>query len=149
MLKILLGAAWLAACLTGCGPKETAPAAGDTNHAAQVPAPASASFNALKGKWARTDGDYVIEIREVAADGRMDAGYFNPGPIKVSKAVALQESAGTKVFIELQDTGYPGCTYSLTLDETTGQLHGQYFQAAMRQTYDVVFARLRTPDPDA
>ncbi len=79
----------------------------------------------------------------MASDGRIDAGYFNPGPIHVSKALAIQEGEVTKVFVELQDQNYPGCTYSLTYDPKTDQLYGQYFQAALQQTFDVAFGRLK------
>ena len=67
----------------------------------------------LVGRWVRTDGGYIIEIRNVATDGKMNAGYFNPRPIHVSVAEASQTNSGTRVFIELQDAGYPGATYTL------------------------------------
>jgi hypothetical protein len=136
----------LALCVvTSCGQRDsTAPAAtastNSTDSAKTTSAPAE--FDALKGKWTRTDGEYLLEIKSVAADGTMDAGYYNPRPIHVSKAMAIKESGGTKIFVELQDEGYPGCTYSLNFDAATTQLHGQYFQAAQQQTYDVVFAKL-------
>ena len=31
----------------------------------------------LQGRWRRPDGGYVIEIKEIDASGKMDAGYFN------------------------------------------------------------------------
>jgi hypothetical protein len=91
----------------------------------------------------RPDGGYVLEIKTVATDGKIEAGYFNPGVIHVSKAFALQEGTTTKVFVELQDVNYPGCTYSLTYDPKTDQLYGQYFQAALQQTFDITFGRLK------
>ena len=48
----------------------------------------------------------------------------------------------TKVFIELRDTNYPGPTYTLTYDPKEDQLKGVYFQAALQQSYDVVFVRM-------
>ena len=42
----------------------------------------------LKGRWLRPDGGYVIEIRQVDADGQLDARYFNPSPIRVVAAKA-------------------------------------------------------------
>jgi hypothetical protein len=79
----------------------------------------------------------------VDASGKLDAGYFNPGPINVARAGALRDRGTNKVFVELRDVNYPGCTYSLTYDLQSDQLYGQYFQAAMQQTFDVVFARLK------
>ena len=73
----------------------------------------------------------------------MDAGYFNPRPINVSRAEASQEGTTTKVFIELRDTNYPGSTYTLTYDPQSDQLKGVYFQAALQQSFDVVFVRLK------
>lgn len=133
----------VAGLLAGCGERPETGAALDQAASTPPASPVPGEFTSLKGKWARTDGDYTLEIREVSADGKMEAAYFNPGPIHVSKAFAIKESSGTKVFVELQDTGYPGCTYSLNFDTATTQLHGQYFQAAMQQTYDVVFARVQ------
>jgi hypothetical protein len=137
-----------AVCLlpVSCGkpaapPPSTAPApAPATNAPAAAVRP---EFTKLAGRWERPDGGYVLEIRSIDTSGKMDAGYFNPGPINVSKALALQEGAATKVFVELRDANYPGCTYSLTYDPKSDQLFGQYFQAAMQQTFDVTFGRLK------
>ena len=100
-------------------------------------------FTALEGKWARTDGDYIIVIERVDANGHVTAGYFNPQPIKVSKASANEKEGKAHLFLELQDVGYPGCTYNLALNKETEQMFGQYFQAAMRETYEVVFQKIK------
>jgi hypothetical protein len=97
----------------------------------------------LKGRWRRPDGSYVIVIGAVDSTGKMDAAYFNPNPIKVSKAEATREGGAINVFIELQDTGYPGCTYTLTYDPQTDQMRGVYFQAAIQQKFDVIFLRIK------
>ncbi len=97
----------------------------------------------LVGRWVRTDGGYVIEIRNIAPDGKMDAGYYNPRPINVSMAEASWAAAGTKIFIELQDVGYPGSTYTLAYNPAEDTLVGFYYQAAMQQNFDVVFARMQ------
>lgn len=97
----------------------------------------------LKGRWRRPDGGYVIEIKEVDSSGKMDAAYFNPNLIKVSKAEATREGGAIKVFIELRDTGYPGCTYTLTYDPQTDRLKGIYFQTAIQQKFDVIFLRIK------
>jgi hypothetical protein len=102
-----------------------------------------AAFNSLKGRWLRPDGGYVIEIRDVDARGKLAAGYFNPRPIHVSQAKASQEGDTTKVFIELRDVNYPGATYNLTYDPERDQLRGVYYQPALRQSFDVVFIRMK------
>ncbi len=102
-----------------------------------------ANLQVLKGRWLRQDGGYVIEIRDVEAGGKLDAAYFNPQPIKVSKAEASQDNGTVKAFIELRDVGYPGSTYMLTYDPSADELKGSYFQAAIRQTFQVVFVRLK------
>ena len=97
----------------------------------------------LKGKWLRPDGGYVVEVRSVENNGHMDVSYFNPRPIKVSKAEASQDGATTKVFLELRDVNYPGSTYALTYDPAGDQLKGIYYQAALQQRFEVVFVRMK------
>ena len=75
--------------------------------------------------------------------GRMNAAYFNPRPINVAKAEASQGGGTVSVFIELRDVNYPGSTYNLTYDPANDCLKGIYFQAAIRQTFDVYFIRLQ------
>jgi len=104
---------------------------------------AKGGFDRLKGRWRRPDGGYVLEIKEIDDKGKMVTAYFNPRPINVSRAEASQEGATTKVFIELRDTNYPGSTYTLTYDPQSDQLQGVYFQAALQQSYDVVFVKLK------
>ena len=100
-------------------------------------------FQVLKGRWQRPDGGYVIEIKNIDRVGKMEAAYFNPRPIHVAKANAARDGNTTKVFIELRDVNYPGSTYNLTYDPKNDQLKGVYFQAALKQTFDVVFDRLK------
>jgi hypothetical protein len=102
----------------------------------------ASGVQALKGKWLRPDGGYVVDVRSVEAGGTMDVAYFNPRPIKVSKAEASQEGAITKVFLELRDVQYPGSTYTLTYDPARDQLQGVYYQAALQQRFAVVFVRM-------
>ena len=101
------------------------------------------AFDSLKGHWLRPDGGYVIDIRDVDASGKLAAGYFNPRPINVSQAEASQEGDTTKVFIELRDVNYPGATYNLTYNPKRDQLRGVYYQPAVRQSFDVVFIRMK------
>jgi len=97
----------------------------------------------VTGRWQRTEGGYVIDIRGVESDGRLRAAYFNPRPINVSKATAADAGGALRVFVELRDTGYPGATYSLTYDPQGDRLFGLYTQPAAGQTFDVVFIRVR------
>jgi hypothetical protein len=146
--KNLLITVLAAGLLSSCGKKEDAPMAAPpiavnaTNLTAAAPAP-NPVFEKLKGKWLRPDGGYILEIRSVEPDGKMDAAYFNPNPIHVAKAEAAQEGAVTKVSIELRDVNYPGSTYVLTYEAATDQLAGIYYQAALQQRFEVVFARMK------
>jgi hypothetical protein len=141
----LLGAVAFCGLLVSCGNKtETAPAPQPPQtNAAPVAAAASPELAKLAGKWERPDGGYILEIKGVDSSGKLDAGYFNPDPIKVSRAAAWRDKGTTKVVIELNDVNYPGCTYNLEYNPQTDQLFGQYFQAAMQQTFEVVFTRLK------
>ena len=97
----------------------------------------------LVGRWLRPDGGYVIEIRGVHGDGRLDASYYNPRPINVSQAKASHKGDAVQVFIELYDEGYPGSTYDLTYNSQSDAFIGTYFQAALRQSFDVIFVRMK------
>jgi hypothetical protein len=139
----------IAACTlaVSCGKKEESPAPppsadskGNSPASAAAPRP---EFAKLAGKWQRADGDYLLEIKGVDNAGTMQAAYFNPNPINVSRAAALSKDGGAKVFVELRDQDYPGCTYDLTYDPQSDQLYGEYFQAAMKQTFNVTFARVK------
>ena len=131
------------ATLVSCGKKEepAPPPPVAESASTNSPAPIKPEFAKLPGKWQRADGDYLVEIKGVEPSGRLSAAYFNPNPIKVSRAAAFQKEGATQVFIELRDQNYPGCTYTLTNDPKTDQLYGQYYQAAVNQTFDVTFAR--------
>ena len=102
----------------------------------------AADFRPLIGYWQRTDGGYVIEIRKVAPDGTMEAGYYNPRPINVSQARASLFKGYIKVEVELRDRGYPGSTYTLLYDAERDALMGLYYQAVQKQNFDVVFMRV-------
>jgi len=103
----------------------------------------TSEFQKLKGRWQRQDGGYVLEIKSIAANGSIDAAYFNPKSIHIAKAEASRDGDATKVFIELRDVNYPGSTYSLTYDVEGDQLKGIYYQAVERQRFPVAFTRLK------
>ena len=89
----------------------------------------------------RLDGGYVLEVRSVASDGKVDATYFNPRPIHVARAEASRDGDAVQLFVELRDVNYPGSTYRLRYAAGRDLLEGTYFQALQQQTFDVSFAR--------
>ena len=99
------------------------------------------SLDALKGAWVRPDGGYTIVIKSVGANGQLEAMYFNPNQLPFAKAQASREGATLRVFFELQAGGYAGSTYELTYDPASDRLRGTYYQAVVKQRFDVVFAR--------
>jgi hypothetical protein len=98
-------------------------------------------FDTLLGSWVRPDGGYVIEIKKIHPDGKVDAAYLNPRPIHVSRSRVSERDGMIELVIELQDQGYPGSTYTLRHNPEYDVMVGVYFQAAVRQTFDVVFER--------
>ncbi len=143
VIAVCVFAAWRinAGRRTPAAPSENAPAQ-------TTPVPPSASrsadFKTLVGRWVRTDSPYVIEIRDVGNDGQLEAAYFNPRPINVSRAEARQKDGALGIFVELRDVNYPGSSYALVYDSKTDMLQGVYFQAVQKRRYDVTFARLQT-----
>ncbi len=118
-----------------------------TNTAPAATAPAGAAarpeFQKLIGKWQRPDGGYVIEIKGVDADGKLDAAYFNPNPIHVARALAAMDGTTLKVFIELRDVNYPGSTYTLVSGPGGDSFTGIYYQALQQQSFEVNFVRMK------
>ncbi|UCD56269.1 MAG: hypothetical protein JSV16_10570 [Candidatus Hydrogenedentota bacterium] len=97
----------------------------------------------LIGNWMRPDGGYIINVRNVDPGGQVEAAYYNPRKIHVSRAEASAEGDAAVLFIKLEDVGYPGSTYMLRYDSKNDVLAGVYFQAAIQQSFDVVFVRMR------
>ena len=98
-------------------------------------------FKVIIGEWVRPDGGYIVRVRAVNPDGSVDARYFNPGNINVAEANVSLQKGLVKIFIKLQDKGYPGSTYTLYYYPEKDALAGFYYQAAVGQTYEVVFFR--------
>jgi hypothetical protein len=147
MIACLLAFGLLAGCEKSESPASPPPQAaasptGSPATSEPVPPENNPGFAKLRGKWQRTDGGYVLDIRNILPGGKMEAQYLNPSPINVAKAEATANGSNPKVFVELRDTNYPGCTYALTYNPATDQLAGVYFQASMGQQFEVVFARL-------
>ena len=99
-------------------------------------------YGALLGRWLRTDGDYLLDIRTIDGSGKAQVDYFNPRPIHVARAEAVREGQFLKIVIVLEDVGYPGSYYTLTFSPTNKTLTGDYYQAVMQETFDVIFKRL-------
>ena len=114
--------------------------------AAQTPATpqkavAGPALDVLKGSWVRPDGGYRIVVNGVAADGHLEAMYFNPSQLPFAKAQASRDGATLRVFLELTAGGYGGSTYALTYEQASDRLVGTYYQAVAKQKFDVYFAR--------
>lgn len=110
---------------------------------AQAPAAsgAEAGLDLLKGRWVRPDGGYVITIRDIASDGKLNASYANPNPLPFARAEAARDGDTIKLFFELRAGGYGGSTYELTYDPAGDRLKGIYYQAVAKQRYEIYFVR--------
>jgi hypothetical protein len=100
-------------------------------------------FETLRGRWVRPDGGYMITIRAVAPDGKLDASYANPRPLPFSKAYASRDDRTIKLFFELRAGGYNGSTYTLIYNPANDVLYGVYYQAVARQMFNVYFERAK------
>jgi hypothetical protein len=100
-------------------------------------------FRPLLGEWLRPDGGYVLVVRGIRADGEAAVAYLNPRPIRVGRAEAHRKGDVVSLFVEFDDVNYRGSTYSLTWNARRAQLEGVYYQATLRQQFDVVFVRPR------
>lgn len=95
------------------------------------------------GKWRRMDGGYVLRLEASAND--VQAQYFNPRPVHVSRAELRSGATDRELTVELRDTGYPGSTYTLRHNEVSDTLEGVYFHAGLKQSFNVAFARSQEP----
>jgi hypothetical protein len=100
-----------------------------------------ADMKIIIGEWVRPEGGYTVLVRDVNPDGSVDVGYFNPNKINISEANVSMWKGLVKLFIKLQDKGYPGSTYTLYYYAEKDALAGFYYQAVMGQTFEVVFLR--------
>ncbi len=138
MQRRLLVTAAVMAALVGVSPVLHAQAAKPARSDA---AAASAGLNVLQGSWVRPDGGYTIAIRGVAADGQLDAMYFNPNGLPFAKAQASKDGKAIRVSLELRAGGYNGSTYELTYDPASDRLTGTYYQAVAQQRFEIYFVR--------
>ena len=125
-------------------PEAVAPAAAKAPAKTEAPAAdpaAPAEVQRMLGRWLRSDGTYVLELRGADRSGIVQAAYFNPKSIHVSRSIWLRGAEGVQVVVELNDTGYPGATYVLGLAADGDRLVGKYNQPQMGQSFDVEFIR--------
>ena len=99
------------------------------------------NFSVIAGQWARIDGSYTLAVKNVASGGTADVSYFNPGKIHVAESLVSTQEGRIRLFVTLRDKGYPGCTYTLFYYPEQDVLAGEYFQAAVSRTYEVIFVR--------
>ena len=116
--------------------------------AAPVPTPAATAIpspdpQALVGRWARSDANYIIEITKVGPGGSLEATYANPQPIHVSRSEWTVKDGRVMMAIELTDRNYPGNYYTLALDPGSDSLTGVYNHLGLKQSFDVAFSRIR------
>jgi len=128
----------LAGGAVACGPRAATAPDPVQKPAAAATAPA---FEKLVGRWERTDGGYILEVRAIDAQGKAQAAYLNPRPIHVEQALATRGGGTLTLFVELQDVNYPGSTYNLAYDPSGDRLEGNYFQAVEKQDFAVSFER--------
>ena len=95
----------------------------------------------LKGRWMRSDGNYILQVFAVSADSTLNAGYYNPGQINVESGEWLKQDGRLFIRIVLRDVNYPGSTYILEYQPQGDFLSGNYFQAVDGVNYDVTFTR--------
>ena len=98
-------------------------------------------YSKIVGQWVRASGGYVLDIRNVQSDGRLEAAYLNPKPINVSKALANIKTGRIELFVELRDKYYPGSYYTLTYDSQSDLLIGVYHHLGIGQNINVFFSR--------
>jgi hypothetical protein len=97
----------------------------------------------VAGRWIRSDGGYILEIKEIMKDGTLKAAYFNPRAINVARAEISKRKGNLAIFIELRDMNYPGSFYKLLYDAKSDRLIGTYFQAVHGEIHVIEFARVQ------
>ena len=87
-------------------------------------------------------GGELSGVGDATKDLFLEAAYFNPRPINVSRSGWVLKDGRLLVLVELRDQGYPGSTYTLAYKQDIDRLVGIYFQAAAQQQFEVVFERI-------
>jgi hypothetical protein len=139
----LLGLVIFLPLVFGCGSETSSAPSPTAQNSTTHQKETGGDLGRLVGRWQRPDGGYVLEIASIASDGAVQAAYFNPNPIHISTAQAEWWQGAKQLFVEFDDVNYRGSTYQLIHEPERDILFGTYFQAAMGQTFEVVFVRLR------
>ena len=84
----------------------------------------------------------MIDVAAVGADGSVEAKYFNPQPIRVSRAAWRNDGGRLALFVEMTDRGYPGNFYALLYDPGSDSLSGGYNHLGLKQSFEVAFSRI-------
>ncbi len=107
----------------------------------KTPPSTKPNYTLISGEWQRTDGSYLLRVSDVQADGQAEVEYFNPSPIHVAdNSISIQKNL-IKLFINFQDKGYEGSTYTLYYYQKKDALLGFYYQAPMDKSFEVIFMR--------
>ena len=67
--------------------------------------------------------------------------FISPNNCQFDSKLMNRSSTEPAATIELQGKGYPGSTYTLKYNPAYDAMVGIYFQAVIRQPFDVVFQR--------
>jgi hypothetical protein len=98
-------------------------------------------LTAALGKWQRTDGDYILELKNLKTDSTLEVAYLNPKPINVGESSWKVQNGYLYLYVKLDDEGYPGSYYSLGYYKEDDHLYGFYYQAMQQQKFEVAFER--------
>ena len=112
-----------------------------TSYGEEPPSPVIINFGVLQGDWQRMDGNYVLRVDEIKTNLPVKVHYFNPKPIHVAEATVAIEKNLKKLFVRFQDREYEGSTYTLYYFAEKDALVGYYYQAHIKQTFEVFFLR--------
>jgi hypothetical protein len=97
----------------------------------------------LAGRWRRSDGGHILEVRAVDERGMLDAVSFEATAIEETRARAWRDGATTMLFVAVHDVDAPGSAYTLTYDRARDDLEGTYYDAVLQHEIPVVFSRVR------
>ena len=99
------------------------------------------SVDVLKGTWVRPDGGYTIEIKSIDPNGRIDATYFNPKLLPFAKARPCRKVRRCAYSSNSRRAATRVRRMKLSYDPASDRLKGIYYQAVVKQKFDVVFVR--------
>ena len=97
----------------------------------------------IVGKWIRPDSGATVEIVRISPGGQLEANYYNPSLVKLTKAEASLSGEQINIFIEVLYVEHPFPNYHLAYDPQSDQLKGDYYEATDGKHYQVLFDRLK------